>query len=61
MSLDAVLQKSVSEIPDCVAGGVVDLSTGMLLAIKTVDSHPSEVMDVLAAATSDMFQGSNVQ
>jgi len=61
MSLDAVLQKSVSEIPDCVAGGVVDLSTGMLLAIKTVDSHPSEVMDVLAAATADMFQGSNVQ
>lgn len=61
MSLDAVLQKSVSEVPDCVAAGVVDLSTGMLLAIKTVDSHPSEVMDVLAAATSDMFQGSNVQ
>lgn len=61
MSLDSVLQKSVSEVPDCVAAGVVDLSTGMLLAIKTVDSHPSEVMDVLAAATADMFQGSNVQ
>lgn len=61
MSLDAVLQKGVSEVPDCVAAGVVDLSTGMLLAIKTVDSHPSEVMDVLAAATADMFQGSNVQ
>ncbi len=61
MSLDAVLQKSVSEVPDCVAAGVVDLTTGMLLAIKTVDSHPSEVMDVLAAATADMFQGNNVQ
>ena len=61
MSLDAALQKAVSEVPDCVAGGVVDLSTGMLLAIKTVDSHPAEVMDVLAAATADMFQGSNVQ
>lgn len=61
MSLDAALQKAVSEVPDCVAGGVVDLTTGMLLAIKTVDSHPAEVMDVLAAATSDMFQGTNVQ
>ena len=61
MSLDAALQKAVSDVPDCVAGGVVDLTTGMLLAIKTVDSHPAEVMDVLAAATSDMFQGTNVQ
>ena len=61
MSLDAALQKSVSEVPECVAAGYVDLSTGMLLAIKTVDSHPSEVLDVLAAATADMFQGPNVQ
>ena len=61
MSLDAALQKAVADVPDCVAGGVVDLTTGMLLAIKTVDSHPAEVMDVLAAATSDMFQGTNVQ
>jgi len=60
MSLDTVLQKSVSVVPDCVAAGLVDLSTGMLLAIKTVDSHPSEVMDILAAATADLFQGSNV-
>lgn len=61
MSLDAELQKAVSAVPDCVAAGIVDLTTGMLLAIKTVDSHPSEVMDILAAATADMFQGSNVQ
>jgi len=61
MSLDAELQKAVSTVPDCVAAGVVDLSTGMLLAIKTVDSHPSEVMDILAAATADMFQGTNVK
>jgi len=60
MSLDAALQKAISEIPECVAAGHVDLSTGMLLGIKTVDSHPAEVMDILAAATADLFQGSNV-
>ena len=32
----------------------------MVLSIKTVDSHPSEVFDMLAAATSDLFQGPNV-
>ena len=58
--LDNVLQKAIQTIPECVAGGYVDLDSGMLVGIKTVDSHPSEVMDMLAAATADMFQGPNV-
>lgn len=61
MSLDKAIVDVVSEVPDCLAAGFVDLSTGMLLGIKTVDSHPSEVMDILAAATADMFQGQNVK
>lgn len=59
-NIDAALQKAVASIPECVAAGFVDLDSGMLLAIKTVDSHPSEVMDLLAAATTDLFQGSSV-
>jgi hypothetical protein len=58
--LDGALQTAISSVPECVAAGYVDLSTGMLLGIKTVDSHPQEVLELLAAATSDMFQGSNV-
>lgn len=60
MSLDQSLQKAVSSIPECVAAGFIDLASGMLLSVKTVDSHPSEVMDLLAAATADLFQGANV-
>lgn len=60
-TLDNVLQKAITTIPDCVASGYVDLGSGMLLSIKTVDSHPREVLDLLAAATSDLFQGPNVQ
>ncbi|GAA2273493.1 hypothetical protein GCM10010430_69280 [Kitasatospora cystarginea] len=48
------------EVPDCVAAGVIDMSTGMLLSVETVDSHPPEVLDMLAAATLDLFQGRNV-
>lgn len=59
-NLDAAMQKAVASIPECVAGGYVDLESGMLIGIKTVDSHPSEVLDMLAAATAEMFQGSNV-
>lgn len=60
MSLDKTLQESIASIPECVAAGYVDLSTGMLLSAKTVDSHPAEVLEVVAAATADLFQGSNV-
>lgn len=49
-----------SSVPDCVAAGVIDLSTGMLLAVETTDTHPREVLDLLAAATFDLFQGRNV-
>lgn len=58
--IDQALQKAIAAVPECVASGYVDLSTGMLLGIKTVDSHPQEVLELLAAATSDLFQGSNV-
>lgn len=60
MSLDQALNDAMKQIPECVAAGYVDLSTGMLLGVKTVDSHPAEVLEIVAAATSDMFQGSNV-
>ncbi|MFI8229449.1 hypothetical protein ACIGDI_11500 [Streptomyces sp. NPDC085900] len=49
-----------TEAPDCVASGVVDMATGMLLAYETVDSHPPEVLDLLAGATLDLFQGRTV-
>lgn len=58
--LSEALQHSISAIPECVAAGYVDLTTGMLLDIRTVDSHPNEVMELLAAATADLFQGNNV-
>lgn len=48
------------QVPECVAAGLVDMSTGMLLAVDTLDDHPSEVLDLLAAATFDLFQGRNV-
>ena len=58
--LDDTLQRALTSIPECVAAGFVDLVSGMVLSVKTVDSHPSEVFDMLAAATADLFQGPNV-
>lgn len=60
MSLDNALQEMIAGVPECVAAGYVDLPSGMILGIKTVDSHPTEVVDIIAAATADLFQGPNV-
>jgi predicted regulator of Ras-like GTPase activity (Roadblock/LC7/MglB family) len=49
-----------TQVPDCIGAGLVDMSTGMLLASDTLDEHPGEVLDLLAAATFDLFQGRNV-
>lgn len=60
MSFDDALQTAANSIPECVAAGYVDVASGMLLAIKTVDSHPRQVIDLLAAATADLFNGESV-
>ena len=60
MSVDTILVKLMNDVPKAVAAGVVDMGTGMLLGVKTVDSHPQEVLDLVAAATKDLFEGDNV-
>lgn len=60
MSLDAAISQVQSSVPECVAVGFVDMKTGMLLSVKTVDSHPQEVLDLVAAASGEIFQGPNV-
>lgn len=60
MSLDNVLSNVTKTVPECVAAGFVDMNSGMLVGVRTVDSHPQEVLDLVAAATSDLFQGQNV-
>lgn len=56
----SVVKRLRQEVPDCVASGVVDMATGMLLAFETTDNHPTEVLDLLAGATLDLFQGRTV-
>jgi hypothetical protein len=54
------MSKVQQEIPECLAVGLVDMSTGMLLGVRTIDSHPQEVLDLVAAASADLFQGKSV-
>lgn len=59
--LDHALQTAIAAIPECIAAGYIDLTSGMLLGIRSVDSQPAEVVELLAAATADLYQGPNVR
>ena len=59
--LTNALTSAIASVPECLAAGYIDLSSGMLLGIKSVDSQPSQVVELLAAATADLYQGPNVR
>jgi hypothetical protein len=60
MSADSIVKNVLATVPKAVAAGVVDIDSGMLLSIKTVESHPQKVLEVLAPATREMFEGEMV-
>lgn len=49
----------MNNVPDCIATGWVDMNTGMLLGVKTVDGHCHEALDPAAAASAEVVHGSN--
>ncbi len=60
MSAEQAIRDAMADVPKAVAAGLVDLASGMMLSIKTVDSHPQQVLDILAPATKEMFEGEMV-
>ncbi len=59
--INHALTAAIASIPECLAAGYIDLSSGMLLGMKSVESQPADVIDLLAAATADIYQGPNVK
>lgn len=60
MSLESALAVTQRTVPECVSAGLVDMKTGMLLGVKNVTNYSQEILDMVAAATGDLFQGQNV-
>ena len=60
MSIEETIRLAMTDVPKAVATGLVDMGSGMMLSIKTVDSHPQAVLDILAPATKELFEGEMV-
>ncbi len=58
--VESTLKSFRHNVPEYLAAGVVDISTGMLLDADAIDDHPRDILDVLAAATADLFRGRTV-
>lgn len=57
-----VCKQILEKVEDCLAVGVVDLGTGMLMGVHhTVPSFTQSYLDAVAAAAVDMFRGKNVR
>lgn len=61
MSVDDTIRRAMTEVPKAMAAGMVDMGSGMMLGIKTADSHPQAVLDILAPAAKEMFEGDMVR
>ena len=59
-ALDRSLIAAIAQIPECVAGGCVDTTAGVLLGVQTIDPQPPEMRDLISAAAADLFQGSGL-
>ncbi len=60
LTLNQVLANIAQSMPAALAVGVVDTCTGMLLGVETRHDYPQDLLDLLAAATCDLFQGHHV-
>ena len=57
-----ICRELVDDVDDCLAVGVVDLNTGMLMGVHhTVAYFTQTYLDAVAAAAVDMFRGKTVR
>ena len=57
-----VCKAILDKVDDCIAVGVVDLNTGMLMGVHhTVPYFTQAYLDAVAAAAVEMFRGKNVR
>ncbi len=60
MKLDDVIDTVRNAVPECLAAGVVDLATGMLLAVRVDGDRSGNDLDLLASTAEMLFQGSRL-
>ncbi|WP_170384541.1 hypothetical protein [Ruegeria atlantica] len=61
MTIETAMATAMTTIPDCIAAGYVDMETGMLLGANTSDPDSAAVLDSVAIAVANLFQGRGIK
>ncbi len=59
--LTEALHTARTSIPDCIAAGYIDIWSGKLLHMTSLDAHPSEITELLGPAATDLYLGPNLR
>ena len=51
----------MSDIPNCIAVGAVDLTSGTLLALQAQEERPQEMINVMTATIAELFEAPLLQ
>ncbi len=60
VGLENAISTVVASVPGCLAAGVVDIHTGMLLDITTPDGQAREVSDLVLARTNNLLESDDL-
>lgn len=61
-SVSEICESILGDVDDCLAVGVVDLSTGMMMGVHhTIPHFTQAYLDAVAAAAVELFRGKNVR
>src|SRR5262245_48324013 len=56
MTLRNTLQASLESVPDGIAVGYLDLTTGSLISLASKNEKPQEILNVIASAATELFE-----
>ena len=59
--LDEVLRKAMSDIPNCIAVGTVDLTSATLLAIHAEQERSQEMLNIVSSTITELFEAPLLQ
>lgn len=60
MTLYKTICAAQSTVPECLAVSCVHMSTGEVLGVNTIEAHSSEAPELVATATTELFEGASV-
>lgn len=59
--LDEALRNAILDIPNCIAMGAVDLTSGTLLALHSEQERSQEMLNILTTTITEMFEAPLLQ